>query len=547
MPLVPKAAIASENAEPDAKRSRVETTNGTNGVSPEHKLHGAVLEELGREVMASIRKHVDRMNGPDNAVPAKPTVKPGEIAKSFGEKPPEKGRPFADILRDFETKVLPGATHWQHPRFFAYYPSAASVPSILSESCIAVINSVGLQWAANPVGTELEVVVMDWLAQLIGVSGPFLHTSGKGGGLIRNTAGEAMMDMCVAARIQTQRRLLKERHGDKFDKEDAYHADSSKLVLYCSDQAHFSGPKAARVAGMRSKLIPARRLADGNYGITVDDVRKVMKEDVAQGLVPCFVLLNHGSTNTCGYDDAEGMAALIEEFHVWVHCDAAFAGSFWVLPQFQGRTEVIQRNCTSFNFNGSKAFLCGFDSAFYWVKDRKPLMEAFSATGAFMAPADGDGIYDPEFKDWSVPLGRRFRSLRIWMVLSYFGAEGMRKYLGGVVEQADWLRKQIDEHKGLGQAVHTDLGLVCLTAQKGKGDVTKQLATQLQSEGMLCFPSVIDGTPHLRLALGGSNTTMDEVHELWAAIKRGYAELEPAPETLEVKQAGGKKVELAGG
>eukprot|EP00660_Eupelagonema_oceanica_P009021 gene9021-12860_t len=194
---------------------------------------GPLLRSLGHDTVETMARHVSALAA--GKVQVKPDVTPGELAKQFGAAPPEQPTPFGRILRDFERKVLPGVTHWQHPRFCAYYPSSGSVPAILAEALIGSINSVGLQWAANPIGTELEVVVMDWLAQMIGIGGPFMHRSGEGGGLIRQTAGEAIADMYVCARVQTQLRLGRERDGAKADRAAAYHADSSRLVAYFSD------------------------------------------------------------------------------------------------------------------------------------------------------------------------------------------------------------------------------------------------------------------------------------------------------------------------
>lgn len=466
------------------------------------------IRDLGMQTLELLCRHFGQL--PDK--PVKANVKPGELAAQFEQQAPTSGSPFQEILQKVEQRVLPGATHWQHPRFMAYYPASTSVPAVLAEAVIAAIGSVGLQWSANPIATELEVVVMDWLAQLLGLGGDFLHKSGKGGGLLQNTAGEAIANVMVCARVRKHRQL-----HPSMDWSESFYADSSKLVVYMSDQTHFSGPKACRVAGLRTHTVPARFL-DGNYRLHPDDLRKAIAEDKAAGLVPCALQLNYGSTNTCGCDRAEDFEAIAKEEDLWVHIDAAYAGPAWMLEEHRADAAAVARVATSVNANGSKWFLCGFDSAFLWVRDRKLLTSVFSATDIFMAAAES-GIYNPEFKDWSVPLGRRFRSLRIWLVLEYFGTDGIKAYLRQSVEQANWLRAKLDAHPKFEQPARNKMGLICLRLKSGGTD-TDELGSVLLAAGFLVYPSKIDGQPALRVALGGARTSQQDVEALWQEIRQ---------------------------
>ncbi|RLA01087.1 MAG: hypothetical protein DRQ47_08585, partial [Gammaproteobacteria bacterium] len=207
----------------------------------------------------------------------KPDLKPGDLAANFSSNAPEQPQEFASLMNDLENKIMPGVTHWQHPRFLSYYPATSSLPAMLSELIIASIGSVGLQWSANPIGTELECVVMDWMAKMLHAAddSPFLHTSGLGGGLIQNTAGEALVVIMTSARIHKHLQLnnVETMESLPVDEQEAiFYQDSSKFVLYMSDQTHFSGPKAARVAGIRVRTLKAKILADGNYGIDSEQV-----------------------------------------------------------------------------------------------------------------------------------------------------------------------------------------------------------------------------------------------------------------------------------
>jgi glutamate/tyrosine decarboxylase-like PLP-dependent enzyme len=449
--------------------------------------------------------------------PVKPDLKPGAVAAAFPPNAPPTPRTMDELLELVKGHLLPAITHWQHPRFFAYYPATTSIPAILSELLIASLGSVGLQWSANPAATELECVVMDWIMRMLHApeDSPFLHQSREGGGIIQNTAGEAMAVIMVAARVHQHR-----KDQGELSPEELYWQDSSSLVVYMSDQTHFSGPKAVRVAGMRLHKIPARKLAHGNYGITAAAVKAAMSDDRARGLTPCAVILNYGSTNTSGTDDLESFRHLRETEKVWVHVDAAYAGASLILPEYRDRSRLIQELATSFNFNGSKWFLCGFDSAFLYIRDRQLLKAVYAAGDAYMAKAADEEVYNPEFKDWSIPLGRRFRSLRIWMVLSYFGVEGLQKYLRQSIAQADGFRKRIDESGIFKQTVVTEWGLVCFqlnSEDSSKNERFLQRLEELSEHGkkFLVYPSQIHGERFVRLALGSIHSEAGDLEYLW--------------------------------
>ncbi len=260
----------------------------------------------------------------------------------------------------------------------------------------------------------------------------------------------------------------------------------------------------------------------GNFGITKEQVLAAISADQAKGLIPAGVILCHGFTNTCGYDRLSEFKNFYNEHDIWVHIDAAYAGTSLILDNMQERSLTLQDACTSFNINGSKAFLCGFDSAFLFVRDRAPLMDVYAATGSYLSAADDtSSAYAPELKDWAIPLGRRFRALRIWMVIEYFGVDGLREYLQNGLDQANYLREKIDATDFLVQPVRTDLKLVCIEA-KERGQ-TQFLVDELgkltrNGETFLVLPSVLEGRPIIRVALGGANTTMQHVDEFWKVL-----------------------------
>ena len=482
------------------------------------RLDPSVLRQSVLSALDLLEKHLANLDH----LPVKPQMVPGELAAKMAEHAPQEGTDLPTLMNVVRDNFLPAITHWQHRKFFAYYPAATSIPAIVSELLIATLGSVGLQWSANPAATELECVVMDWILDLLGTpkNSPFRHTSRFGGGIIQNTAGEALSVIMTAARVNHHARDLGGTNSLKPETlEELYWQDSSALVVYMSDQTHFSGPKAVRVAGMRTHKIAARILPSGNFGITAEDVSRAMAEDRQKGLRPCAVQLNYGSTNTCGYDDLESFRGFADRHQVWVHVDAAYAGPSLILPEFKDRSAALQEIATSFNFNGSKWFLCGFDSAFLYVRDRQMLKQVFAADGAYLARVDAEQVYNPELKDWSIPLGRRFRALRIWMVLSYFGRSGLEEFLRTSIRQGDLARQFIDQAGIFEQVVKTDLGLVCFrlkTDDEIKNERWIKRIEELSAGGKnyLIYPSVVEGRSILRLALGGVHTETDDVEEM---------------------------------
>eukprot|EP00397_Hematodinium_sp_SG-2012_P032427 GEMP01034527.1.p1 GENE.GEMP01034527.1~~GEMP01034527.1.p1 ORF type:complete len:487 (+),score=108.71 GEMP01034527.1:51-1511(+) len=481
------------------------------------------LRHLGEQTIDILCRYYERLAENDTSVNQKHAR--GEAASHFSEEPPEepKMHEFEKVIADVEHKIIPYLCHWQNPRFMAYYPSATSLPAILGDALVAGLNPVGLQWAASPISTELEVVVMDWFASIIKLpkNSPYRHRSKIGGGITQGTASEAIFAAVAAAKYKKQKELYQMSKGggeiSAEEREELFYADSSKLVGYISDQSHFSCAKATRLNNIRTRMIPTE-FYKGNYVLRAHAVEAAMKEDRAKGLVPCVVLLTYGSTNTCAFDDVEEYREISKE--IWIHLDAAYAGSAWVLPDIPTPPLEI---CNSFNFNGSKWLLCAFDSAFFFVKDCNWLKDVFSASGDYLHQSETDQtIFDPEFKNWSLPLGRRFRALRLWLVVEYYGARGIREHVQKGVNQGHFLRAKIDEHNSLEQSVTTNLGLVVAHAKAGN-EATRLLGEHLVAKGFLVYPSKIKDAVVLRFALGGLLTEMVHVETLWSEVERYFS------------------------
>eukprot|EP01063_Lacrimia_lanifica_P022833 TRINITY_DN30348_c0_g1_i1.p1 TRINITY_DN30348_c0_g1~~TRINITY_DN30348_c0_g1_i1.p1 ORF type:complete len:519 (+),score=194.56 TRINITY_DN30348_c0_g1_i1:30-1586(+) len=458
-------------------------------------------------------------------------LKPGDLAAKFPKSAPVDPVPMEALLRQFEADIVPGCLLWQHPKFMGFYPANSSSPVVVAEALTAAVNSVGLQWASNPIAAELEVVVMDWLCEMIGGEDtPFMHASQKGGGLLQSVAGEAVLNVMLCARIAKQRELAPPDEGDP---EELFYRDSSKLVVYFSSDAHFCIQKAARTTGMRSRKVPPRWCeTKRNLFLHPEDLQKAVEADVAAGLTPAALFLVCGSTNTCAFDPVGDFKPIAEKHGMWLHVDAAYAGPSFILPEFQqALARPILDAATSFNFNGSKWFLCGMDSAFLFVRDKRLLTQAHSASASYMASAeDGVSIYAPELKDWGLFLGRKFRALRIYMVLSYFGVSGLQAHLRHTIALAQRFSSLLDRRQDLfRQPVATTLGLICFQVLDANGGGpsrprTLGLVDHLKNHGgFFLLPSELQGEAIVRVALGGALTEAKDVEQLFDAMMGYFA------------------------
>mmetsp|Transcript_37090 Transcript_37090/g.69167 ORF Transcript_37090/g.69167 Transcript_37090/m.69167 type:complete len:768 (+) Transcript_37090:52-2355(+) len=499
----------------DADKKRIledvglKNDSGPSMVTPEFSFTAEheTLVELGKQTLDAL-KNVP-FTSQHNVWPS---VRPGDLAAKFEKEPPTHPKDFDEILGKMDTHVFPGVVSWQHPRFMAYYPCSASTPAILSELVVATIGSVGVQWASNPIGTELEVVVLDWVAKFLNLGKIFEHGSGKGGGLILGNSGEGMVNAMLCAKIRKHREMNREMAW-----EEAFHQDSSSFVAYTSDQAHYSAIKACRVAGLRVRILPAELDASGNLALKAASLQRAMDEDKKQGLVPVAAILTYGTTLTSGKDDLASFSDFAQE--LWVHVDAAYAGAAWCLEQFRADVGPLEGVATSVGVSGAKWFLCGFDTAFFWTKDSSLLTDVFSASGTYLAAPEEPCVYAPEFKDWAVPCGRRFRSLRVWAVFEYYGTARMRSYIQRSIDQAEWLRSRIVEHPAYNQPVTTEFGLVCVRSVRGEA-TTKALCRHLQGHGFGVLHSVIRNETALRIALGSSGTEQVDVESLWRCMEQ---------------------------
>lgn len=315
----------------------------------------------------------------------------------------------------------------------AFFPANSSYPGILGELYSAAFNGVAFNWICSPAVTELETVMMDWVAKAVGLSDAFL-SQGEGGGVIQGTASEAIIVVMIAARERALRRAVG-RVGLKEGKEAEAVMDGlrgGKLVALGSDQSHSSTQKAAIIAGTKFRTVPTKK--EDNFAMRGSALRRVLEECKEEGLMPYYVTVTLGSTSTCAVDNFEEIAEVIKDWpDLWVHVDAAYAGAALVCPEYQYLTKMFV-HFDSFDFNMHKWLLTNFDASCLYVKKRSDLTTALSITPSYLRNTFSDSGLVTDYRDWQLPLGRRFRSLKIWFVLRSYGLEGLQKHIRGHIK-----------------------------------------------------------------------------------------------------------------
>ena len=448
----------------------------------------------GHEVVEWVAAYMERVG----ELPIGSTVAPGEIRERLPAAAPETPEPFAAILRDLDEVVLPGITHWQAPGWFAYFPANTSGPSILAELASAGIGAQGMLWALSPALTEIEAHVLDWFVDLLGLPQHFKTAVGPGGGVIQMSASDSTHLMHVVARDRATR-------GD---------APSDRLVAYGSSQAHSSVERGARVAGFAH----IRRLdVDEAFALRPDALRDAIEQDLAAGLVPTIVTSAIGTTGTGAIDPVAEVADIAEEHGVWHHVDAAWAGSAMLCEERRGSQAGAER-ADSYTFNPHKWLFTNFDCNVLWVADRGPLIEALSILPPYLRDAASESGEVIDNRDWHVPLGRRFRALKLWWVVRCYGATGLRHHLREHIALAEELGRRIDDHPRLERVAPVSFALVCFRHRDGN-DATDSLTTAINAHPTLrVTSSAIDDMRFIRVSVGQTHTSADDAERLWDAI-----------------------------
>jgi aromatic-L-amino-acid/L-tryptophan decarboxylase len=421
--------------------------------------------------------------------------------------PPPTGEPWDEILADVDRVVLPGVTHWQSPNFFAFFPANASGPAILGELLSAGLGVQGMSWATSPACTELETHVLDWMVELLDLPERF-RSDGEGGGVIQDTASSATLCAVVAARHRAV------EAGAELD----------ALRAYTSTQAHSSVEKAVRVAGLAAEQL---RLIDVDeaYALRPDLLRRAMDEDRSAGLVPFFACATTGTTSSLAFDPVRAVADACEAHGAWLHVDGAMAGSAAVCPELRWVNDGLER-ADSYAFNPHKWLFTNVDCDCFFVADRSALVRALSILPEYLRNAATESGRVIDYRDWQIPLGRRFRALKLWFVVRHYGAEGLAHHLRRHVELAEQLEAWVADDPRFVLAAPRRLNLVCLRHVDGD-EATQALIDGVNVSGEQYLTHTrLDDRLVLRVSIGQTQTEERHVRALWehlSALASGRA------------------------
>lgn len=458
-----------------------------------------------------------------HTAPVTPPTKPGDIFHALPASAPESPDPFSAVLDDLRSIILPGITHWQAPNFYGYFPSNATFPSVLGDMLSTSLGVHGMLWATSPAATELETRVMDWLAQAVGLPEKFLSTAPhdrRGGGVIQSTASDCTLVAMCAARSRVQRAL-------------GHAVPADRLTAYCSQQAHSSVTRAAMIAGIgrdNMRQIPT----DDRWRMRPEALREQLARDIADGYTPFFCCATLGTTSTGAFDPVAEIADVLDDVHAssgaapldpatpWLHIDAAWAGAALICPELRAFAGGLDR-VDSFNFNPHKWLLTTFDCSAFWTADRKSLIEALSITPEYLRNTASDAGAVIDYRDWQVPLGRRFRALKLWFVMRHYGLVAMRDHIRSHVAWTADLAREISSDDRFDLAAHS-LALVCFRLRAGD-DATRALLEKLNGSGRALMTHTV--VPHrgspaylIRWAIGSPQTTQAHIRETWQLIRQ---------------------------
>ena len=438
--------------------------------------------------------------------PVLPATRPGDILRSLPSEAPARGEPFSAIFHDFETIILPGMTHWQHPSFFAYFPSNTSGPSILAEMLAATLSPQCMSWITSPAATELEERMMQWLREMIGLPAGFT-------GVIEDTASTSTLCAVLTAREVRSRYAVNSgglsSHG--------------RFTCYCSVEAHSSVEKAVKIAGLGSDQL--RKIAvDDQFAMVPAALEAAIAEDRNNGFVPLLAVAAVGTTGSTAIDPVRRLGEICRRHELWLHVDAALAGSALLLPEQRWMIDGIE-HADSFVFNPHKWMFTNFDCSAYFVRDPTALVRTFEILPEYLKVAGDDRVNN--YRDWGIQLGRRFRALKLWFVIRHYGVEGLQQKLRGHLRMARTLADRIAASPLFELLAPVPLNTVCFRLKPAwlqDGDelntLNAALVQKLNATGKLFLTHTkLAGRYTIRLSIGQTEVQQRHVDDAWNLVQ----------------------------
>jgi len=436
--------------------------------------------------------------------PVGSVVQPGDVRAQLATHPPTNAESFDAVMADVDRVVVPGLTHWQHPSFFAYFPANTSFPSILGELLSAGLGVQGMSWITSPACTEVETLMLDWMQELLDLPERFRSTSDNGGGVIQGTASEATLVAILSARWRAT------------DGRVNHTGDTTRLVAYATAQAHSSIEKGLRIAGVgtdRIRTVPH----DDTFAMRAEALAEMIAVDRAAGLVPFFVCSTHGTTSSMAFDPTTQLGEICMRENIWLHVDAAMSGIAALAPEFRWANDGLAF-ADSYCTNPHKWMGINFDCDLYWTADRAALLGALSILPEYLRSEAAEAGAVIDYRDWQIPLGRRFRSLKLWFAIRCDGVasfqEMIRRHVELTQELAGWVA---DDDRFEIVAPHP-LNLVCLSLRAGDAATEALIETANATGDALFTRTVLDGRSVLRISIGARTTERRHVEAAWRLL-----------------------------
>uniref|UniRef100_A0A8C9RUK6 Histidine decarboxylase n=1 Tax=Scleropages formosus TaxID=113540 RepID=A0A8C9RUK6_SCLFO len=464
----------------------------------------AVCKELIDYITEYLTKIRERRVNPD--------VQPGYMRNLLPDSAPTDPETWENIFCDIEKIIMPGVVHWQSPYMHAYFPALNSWPSLLGDMLADAINCLGFTWASSPACTELEMNVLDWLSKALGLPSHFLHhhPGSRGGGMLQSTVSECTLVSLLAAR----RAKIVELKESETDVDDS--VLNSRLIAYASDQAHSSVEKAGLISLVKIRFLPT----DEQFSLRGETLQAAIEEDRRKGLIPVLLCATLGTTGVCSFDCLSELGPVCAKEGLWLHVDAAYAGSAFLCPELRDFLSGIEF-ADSFVFNPSKWMMVHFDCTAFWVKDKYKLQQTFTVDPVYLRHENSGAATD--FMHWQIPLSRRFRSLKLWFVMRSFGMNNLQAHIRHGIEMAKLFESFVKADPNFEVPAQRHLGLVVFCLKAGNTPTQELLRALTKSGAMYLIPAAISSKLVIRFTVTSQFTTEDDIVRDWDIIRRTAA------------------------
>lgn len=467
-------------------------------------------EEFRRSGYELIDRIAEYLADPTTVDHVVPDIRPGDVRAMLPEHPPAEPETWETVSADIDRVIMPTIANWQHPAWFAYFPANNSYASVLGELLSAGIGGQGMVWVSSPAMTEVETLMLDWMQELLGLPTAFRSTTDTGGGVIQGSASEGNLVAALAARWRaTEGRI-------NID------GDTSKLVAYCSAQSHSSVEKGLRIAGIGENNIRIVR-HDAGFAMDAEHFAELVAADVAAGLNPFYVCATHGTTSSMAFDPTAEIAPLCREHGIWLHVDAAMSGLAALAPEFRWVNAGLDR-VDSYCTDPHKWMGINFDCSLWWTTDRQSLLGALSILPEYLrydAAESGNAI---DYRDWQIPLGRRFRALKLWFSLRLDGTAALQQFIRRDVELTQRLAQRFSDDDRFEIVAPHPLNLVCVAVVDDDAEQTNARTDTLidainASEEATVTRTVLDGRVVMRVSVGAKTTEQHHLDAFWKLLQ----------------------------